>query len=440
MKKFFLIFLFTYSMFLGEERKKVYLIEISGEIDLGLAPYVERVVKEANSQNSNAIVLIINTFGGRVDAAVRIRDAILNSKVLTISFVNNRAISAGALITISAKKIAMVPASTLGAATVVTQTGEKAPEKYQSYMRSEMRATAQKNNRRADVAEAMVDEKIIIKDFPELDDSTKLLTLTSDESLKLGYCDYIVSNLDELLEKFGLSNAELISTKTNWAEDVVRFLSNPIVSGLLIMLGILGLLTEIKTPGWGIAGTVGLVSLLLFFGTNYILALANIWEILLFILGLILLLIELFYLPGFGIAGITGIILMIGSIFLGLIGNFPTITMSDITLILGQISGALITSLILLIIIEKFLPQSKIWNKLILVDSEKVDEGFVSIPDLTFLKGQKGKAITPLRPAGIALINGKRYDVITDGEFITQNSLIEVVDVEGLKVKVREIK
>lgn len=440
MKKFFLIFLFTYSMFLGEERKKVYLIEISGEIDLGLAPYVERVVKEANSQKSYAIILIINTFGGRVDAAVRIRDAILNSKVLTISFVNNRAISAGALITISANKIAMVPASTLGAATVVNQTGEKAPEKYQSYMRSEMRATAQKNNRRTDVAEAMVDEKIIIKDFPELDDSTKLLTLTSNEALKLGYCDYIVSNLDELLKKFGLSNAELISTKTNWAEDVVRFLSNPIVSGLLIMLGILGLLTEIKAPGWGIAGTVGIVSLLLFFGTNYILELANIWEILLFILGLILLLIELFYIPGFGIAGITGIILMIGSIFLGLIGNFPTITMSDITLALGQISGALITSLILLIIIGKFLPQSKIWNKLILVDSEKVDEGFVSIPDLTFLKGQKGKAITPLRPAGIALINGKRYDVITDGEFITQNSLIEVVDVEGLKVKVREIK
>lgn len=440
MKKFFLIFLFTYSMFLAEERKKIYLIEISGEIDLGLAPYVERVVKEANSQNSYAIILIINTFGGRVDAAVRIRDAILNSKVLTISFVNNRAISAGALITISANKIAMVPASTLGAATVVNQTGEKAPEKYQSYMRSKMRATAQKNNRRTDVAEAMVDEKIIIKDFPELDDSTKLLTLTSDEALKLGYCDYIVSNLDELLEKFGLSNAELISTKTNWAEDVVRFLSNPIVSGLLIMLGILGLLTEIKTPGWGIAGTVGIVSLLLFFGTNYILELANIWEILLFILGLILLLIELFYIPGFGIAGITGIILLIGSIFLGLIGNFPTITMSDITLALGQISGALITSLILLIIIGKFLPQSKIWNKLILVDSEKVDEGFVSIPDLTFLKGQKGNAITPLRPAGIALINGKRYDVITDGEFITQNSLIEVVDVEGLKVKVREIK
>lgn len=440
MKKFILIFLFTYSLFLGEERKKVYLIEISGEIDLGLAPYVERIIKEANSQNANAIILIINTFGGRVDAAVRIRDAILNSKVLTISFVNNRAISAGALITISANKIAMVPGSTLGAATVVNQTGEKAPEKYQSYMRSEMRATAKKNNRRTDVAEAMVDEKIVIKDFPELDDSTKLLTLTSDEAVKLDYCDYIVSNLDELLSKCELSDAELISTKTNWAEDVVRFLSNPIVSGLLIMLGILGLLTEIKTPGWGIAGTVGIVSLLLFFGTNYILELANIWEILLFIFGLILLLIELFYIPGFGIAGITGIILMIGSIFLGLIGNFPTITMSDITLALGQISGALITSLILLIIIGKFLPQSKIWNKLVLVDSEKVEEGFVSIPDLTFLKGQKGKAITPLRPAGIALIDGKRYDVITDGEFITQNSLIEVVDVEGLKVKVREIK
>jgi membrane-bound serine protease (ClpP class) len=250
----------------AEEKKKVYLIDISGDIDLGLAPYVQRVINEAEESKASAVILKVNTFGGRVDAATQIRDAIINSKVLTIAFIDKRAISAGALISIAAKKIVMSPGSTIGATTVVDQSGTKATEKYQSYMRSEMRSTAERNGRRPDIAEAMVDERIVIKDFPELDDSTKLLTLTTEEALKVGYCDFVASNLQELLSRFNLKDAEVITSETNWAEDVVRFLSNPIISGLLIMLGILGLLTEIKTPGWGIAGTIGLVSLALFFG------------------------------------------------------------------------------------------------------------------------------------------------------------------------------
>ncbi|MCX8056715.1 MAG: ATP-dependent Clp protease proteolytic subunit [Ignavibacteria bacterium] len=442
MKNFLIITIFISGIFtslFSQNQKKVYLIDISGDIDLGLAPYVERVVKEAEEKNADAIILKVNTFGGRVDAATQIRDAIIKSKILTIAFIDKRAISAGALISISAKKIVMSPGSTIGASTVVDQEGTKASEKYQSYMRSEMRSTAERNGRRPDIAEAMVDERIVIKDFPELDDSTKLLTLTTEEATKVGYCDFVASNIDELLEHFNLKGAEIISTEVNWAENIVRFLSNPIVSSLLIMLGILGLLTEIKTPGWGVAGTIGLISLALFFGTSYILQLANIWEILIFIIGLALLLIEIFYVPGFGLIGILGIILMIGSIFFGLIGDFPVISENEISNALIQLAAALVASIIFLFIIWKFLPSVPIWGRLILSTSENQTEGFISNPDFSHLLGKRGKALTQLRPAGIALIDNKRYDVMTEGEFISKDEEIEVIEVVGSKIIVKKI-
>lgn len=435
----FFFFLFVSISIKAETKNKVYVIDISGDIDLGLAPYVQRIVNEAEEQKAKAIILKVNTFGGRVDAATQIRDAIINSKVLTIAFIDKRAISAGALISISAKKIVMSPGSTIGATTVVDQAGSKAAEKYQSYMRSEMRSTAERNGRRPDIAEAMVDERVIIKDFPELDDSTKLLTLTTEEAQKVGYCDFVANDLNEVLKHFNLDDAELIYTEVNWAEDIVRFLSNPIVSSLLIMLGILGLLTEIKTPGWGVAGTIRLISLALFFGTGYILQLANIWEILVFIVGLALLMIEIFYIPGFGLLGILGIILMIGSIFFGLIGDFPIISENQISNALIQLAASLVASIVFLFILWKFLPGVTIWGRLILSTSENQTEGFISNPDFTFLVGKRGKALTLLRPAGIALIDNKRYDVISEGEFISKDEDIEVVEVVGSKIVVKKI-
>jgi len=423
----------------AEEKIKVYLIDISGDIDLGLAPYVQRVINEAEESKASAVILKVNTFGGRVDAATQIRDAIINSKVLTIAFIDKRAISAGALISIAAKKIVMSPGSTIGATTVVDQSGTKATEKYQSYMRSEMRSTAERNGRRPDIAEAMVDERIVIKDFPELDDSTKLLTLTTEEALKVGYCDFVASNLQEVLSHFNLKDAEVVSSEINWAEKVVSFLHNPIISGILIMLGILGLLTEIKTPGWGVAGTIGLISLALFFGAGYILQLANVWEILVFIVGFVLLIIEIFYIPGFGFLGILGIIMMIGAIFFGLIGDFPIISENEISNALIQLAASLVASIVFLFILWRFLPGTPIWGRLILATSENQKEGFVSNPDLSFLVGKRGKALSLLRPAGIAIIEGKRYDVVSEGEFIQKDEEVEVTEVIGSKIIVKRL-
>ena len=410
---------------------------IEGDIDLGLAPYISRVIANAEEDEAAAIILKINTFGGRVDAATQIKDAIMGTDRLTIAFINNRAISAGALIAISCNKIVMVKGSSIGAATVVDQTGDKVGEKYQSYMRSEMRSTAERNGRRVDIAEGMVDERIVV---PGLVDSTQLITLTSEEAYKYQIADTLLNNIDEVFTYFNLEGSETIVQKSNWAEDVVRFLNNPIISSILIMIGFFGLLAEIKSPGWGLPGTAGLVALALFFGSAYILQLASVIEILLFIIGLGLILLEVFVIPGFGVAGISGIILVIASLFLSLVGEDPFLDMQAVSMAIIQLSVALLLSLVFIFVLAKYLPKSNIFKKFILSEEEKSVAGYTSRKDAKELLGAKGVSLTTLRPAGTAEINGKRVDVVTDSEYIERGKEIEVVEVQGMRIVVREIK
>jgi membrane-bound serine protease (ClpP class) len=418
-------------------QEKVYIANIDGEIDLGLAPYINRVVSDAEKDKASAIIFRINTFGGRLDAATQIRDDIIGTKILTIAFINDRAISAGALISLSCKKIIMVPGGSIGAATVVSQTGEKVGEKYQSYMRSEMRATAEKNGRRTDIAEGMVDERVVI---PGLVDSTHLVTLTSAEALKYGIADTILNNIDEVFAYFHLQDAEKIYQKPNWAEDVVKFLNNPVVSSILIMIGIFGLIAEIKSPGWGVPGTAGIIALALFFGSSYILQLASIIEILMFVVGLILLLLEIFVIPGFGIAGISGIVLILASLFFSLVGPNPSLEPEAISKAIIQLSIALLAALILIFLLVRFLPKSNVFKKFILSEEEKAHAGYTSRKNLSELLGMEGIALTTLRPAGTAEINGKRVDVVTDSEYIEHGKPIIVSAVEGMRVVVKEKK
>lgn len=434
MKKYFILFAIFISLFAEIKAQTIYFANIEGEIDLGIAPYVKRVVKEAEENNAKAIIFRINTFGGRVDAATQIKDAILNSKVQTIAFIDKRAISAGALIALSCEKIVMVPGASMGASTVVDQEGKKQAEKYQSYMRSEMRATAEKNGRRTDIAQAMVDESVIVSDLN--DDSTKLVTLTAEEAVKYKMADTILSSLQEVKDYFGFSYAETKTISSNWAEDVVRFLSNPIVSSLLIMIGLIGLFTEIKTPGWGIAGTSGIIALALFFGTSYILELATIWDILLFIIGVILLLIEIFVIPGFGITGIVGIILMVAALFFGLITDIDIATTNAISIAIIQLASTFVATAIVIYFIWKLLPKSQTFNKLILNENLPSKSGYAAKPTFENLVGQTGKALTDLRPSGSAIINDERIDVVTEGDYIERGNEIIVKKVEGSKVVV----
>jgi membrane-bound serine protease (ClpP class) len=430
----FFIFL-TVNLF---PQKKVYLAEITGEIDPRMAPYISRVVSDAENNGAEAIIFRINTFGGRVDAATQIKDAIIGSRLLTIAFINNRAISAGALIALSCRKICMVSGSSIGAATVVDQNGQKQSEKYQSFMRSEMRSTAERNGRRTDIVQGMVDENVIV---PGINEHNQLITLTSDEAKKYGIADTLVYNLNDCLSAFELKDAQVISISSNWAEDLVGFLNQPLISSILIILGLVGIFAEIKSPGFGFPVIIGIISLLLFFGSSYILQLASVINIVLFIIGIILLLLEIFVIPGFAITGVIGIILIIGSIFLSLIGNnLPFWDSGAVSRAAIQLSVSLLFAFILIYVLARFLPKSSAFSRLVLSNEEKADQGFVSYPSIKELVGMEGIALTTLRPAGSAEFNGQRYDVVADWEYIPKGNKVKVIRVEGIKVVVKELK
>ncbi len=433
-KILFLLLLFVSSSLFSQ---KVYIGKIEGDIDLGLSPYVKRVITAAETELADAVIFEINTFGGRVDAATQIKDAIINSKVKTIAFIDKRAISAGALIALSCEQVVMVPGASMGAITVVDQAGTKQSEKAQSYMRSEMRATAERNGRRTDIAEAMVDERVVVEG---LVDSTQLVTLTSEEALKFGMADTILSSFSQVLEAYELEEAEIIELEVDWAEAVIRFISNPIISGLLIMMGMVGLFTEVKSPGWGIPGTLGVVSLALLFGANYILELASFIEIILFVAGVALLLVEIFVAPGFGVFGILGIVFMIAGLFLGLLADLPLVDWDDVSFVIIQLAGSFVATILLLYFLTKTLPKSGIWNKLILANNLEAKSGYTtSESNFEHLVGLSGEALTDLRPAGTAILENKRYDVVTAGEFILKGAMLKVLEVEGSKVVVEEL-
>ncbi len=434
MRRVLLLFAFLLVSLSIFGQKKVYYANIEGDIDLGLAPYVKRIVDEANSAAAEAILFRINTFGGRVDAATQIKDAILNSNMLTIAFVDKRAISAGSLISLSCQKIVMVPGASIGATTVVDQSGTKQSEKAQSYMRSEMRATAERNGRRTDIAEAMVDERVVVKG---LVDSTQLLTLTSAEALQYEIADTILATENEVLAYFGLENAEIVKQEVNWGESVVRFLSHPIVSSILIMVAMVGMFTEIKTPGWGLPGTAALIALGLFFGTGLIVDLVSVIEIIIFVVGVALLLIELFVVPGFGVFGILGIGAVVASLFLGLLADFNIISWDMISIALIQLAASFIATFIIGYFLSKVLPKTSVFNKLILRDNIIIRSGYATEPETLDLVGKEGEAVTDLRPSGTVLIGDSRIDVVTEGDYLAKGSKVKVVKESGSKVVVR---
>lgn len=423
----------------GEE---VYLVPIKGTIEKGLAAFVSRVIRDAEIQGVEAVVFDIDTPGGALDAALNIRDAVLYSEVKTIAFVNPRAISAGALISLAMTHIVMVEGGTIGAATAVDMQGNKASEKVISYFRNEMKATAEKTGRSAKLAEAMVDEDV---DVPHLAPKGKLLTLTTEEAVVQKVAEYKVKSIDEgerlqeLLKFFSLEGARILPQSVNWAEQAVRWLTYPYVASLLMTLGFLGLIFEIQSPGWGVGGTVGLICLGLFFGSHLLVNLADWSDLLLFLVGVTLVLIDLFFVVGFGALGIPGIALIFSSFFLSLMGRTELWTWDS--------AGSAATPLLLAIIFTigiaffafKSIPSTTTWNRLVLQAEEKATEGYLAVSEYTSLLGKEGIAYTPLRPGGTVFINGRRLSVTSEGDFIDKDTLIKVVEVEGNRIVVRKI-
>jgi len=416
----------------------VYVADVSGTIDLGLAPYIERVLKQAEQDGAAAVVLRVNTFGGRVDAAVQIRDALLKSPIQSIAYIDTRAISAGALISLASNAIVMAPGGTIGAATPVQSSGtETTPvsEKTVSYVRKEFSATAESRGRDTLIAEAMVDSDVVI---PGVTDRGKLLTLTTDEALEVGIADYEAATLSLALEQLGLRDAAVVETSVNWAEEVVRFLTNPIVSSLLVTVAMLGIVVEIRTPGFGIPGALGLTSLGLFIWGHWLVNLAGMEELLLAGLGIILLLVEAFVLPGFGIAGILGLAALIAGLMLSTLGD--GFTVDALISAAARLGVSLAMALVLSLLILRYLPKTRIGSQLVLQTGLNAHQGFTSEPlsDHAY-EGKLGTAASDLRPSGIAVIGGKRVDVVSNGGYIDAGQPIKVDHVDGNRIVVIEV-
>lgn len=434
----------------GGVGRRVVEIPIEGTIELGVAAFVERALDDVQSED--VVILRIKTFGGRVDAAVRIRDAILSAAAPTVAFVDQRAISAGALISLAADDIIMAEGSSIGAATPVTgggngQSMEAAGEKVVSYMRAEMRSTAESRGRSGEIAEAMVDPDVVIDGVI---DKGKTLTLTTDRALKLGIADDSVPNYAALFTLLNLEEAERTAYRESWAERLARFLTEPTVSSLLMSAGFLGLLVELYSPGFGVGGVIGVACLTLFFAGQYVVNLAGWEEAMMISAGLGLLALEVFVIPGFGLAGIAGLALLVFGVFFAMIElTIPLDVAFELDYVRDAMENALLQIALAIVILVggaiaffKYFSRSSVGRRIILGGTTSSEQGYFAgaTPEKHALVGCRGVARTTLRPAGIAEIAGKRIDVVTTGDYIAEGSTIEVNKVDFNRVIVVEIK
>jgi len=433
MKKLIILSVFIFSAIVLPSRADYLVVPVKGVIDGGLAAFVERTVEEADELNADGIIFHVDTPGGRVDSAVYIKDTILSTRISTIAFVDKNAISAGSLISLACDSLYMATGASIGAATAVDLQGKKASEKMISYFRAQMRATAEAKGRRADIAEAMVDEQIEIEGVTE---KGQLITLTYTEALDLGISDGTVETIEEVLASLGNENTPYKWVHPNWAENVVRFITHPIVSSLLMSIGFLGLLIEIRTPGWGIGGTIALIALALFFVSHYIVRLAGVGELLLFAAGVVFLTLELLVIPGFGIAGVAGIGCIIASLYLSLVGRMPEA--GDFTKAFFSLGAAFVIVVVGSIVLLRLLPRIHLYNKLVLATVENSREGFTSADTLADIIGARGITLSDLRPAGKAEINGRRMDVVTEGDYIEKGAAVVVEEAHGSRIVVRK--
>jgi len=417
--------------------QRIYRLPIKQEIGMPVRKIVLDGLEEAKKWDADLILVEMDTYGGAVDAADDIRTALLNSPIPVWVYIENNAASAGAFISIACEKIFMKPGATIGAATVVDSQGEKSDEKYQSFMRAKMRETAMQRGRDPNIAEAMVDGSIVV---PGVNESGKVVSLTSSEALNLGFSDGTYSSLQELLKDKGLEKSEQKAFETGGVRSLVLFFLRPEVSGILIAVIFLGLFFELQSPGVGFPGLAALIAAVLFFIPNYLEGMAMYWEILLFLAGLLLLGLEIFVFPGFGIAGISGIILVFLSLVLSITANLPAEPGWGISApepngfvrSLWVVVVAVLGSLGLVLLALKTVPEKNFFKKVAVVTELKSADGFRNAqPVDSELNGKTGFAIGPLRPGGMVQIDGKDWEARSISGWIERGDPVQVVQHEN---------
>jgi membrane-bound serine protease (ClpP class) len=420
-------------------KPKVFVMEIKSEIDPRTNRYTELALDEATEVKADHILLILDTFGGALNDADEIRKRILEYPKPVYVFINKNAASAGALISLACDSIYMAPGANIGAATVVGADGQAAPGKYQSYMRSIMRSTAEANGRNPRLAEAMVEANV---------DSTlsagQVLTLTSTEAIKLGFCEGIATNTNEVLAKLNLADAEIVTYKLSGTNRIVSFFLNPFISGILLLIIIGGLYFELQTPGIGFPLMAAIVAGVLYLVPYYLNGLAENWEILLFVAGLVLIALEVFVIPGFGITGIAGIILVFTSLVLIMVNNqnfdFTFVASEELMKSLTSVLVGMIGAAVLIALTWNRLISSRAMQRIVLNNTFQSEEGYRSANNTDHLIGKTGIAHTRMTPSGRVMIDGIMYDAQARDGFVEKGETIEVIDQSTFALRVKKVE
>lgn len=419
----------------------IYKFNIKDEIAPPVWHNTKKALREAREMKADIIIIHMNTYGGMVETADSIRTAILQSKIPVWVFIDNNAASAGALISIACDSIYMRSGANIGAATVVDQTGKPLPDKYQSYMRSTMRSTAEATGRDPDIAQGMVDPRVYI---PGVTDTGQVITFTTSEAIKYKFCNAQADNIEEILKITGKQNYKIVEQQLTTSDRIIGFLTKPMISGLLIMIIIGGIYFELQTPGVGFPLAAATLAAIVYFAPLYIEGLAANWEILIFIIGVILLLVELFAIPGFGVAGISGIILIVTGLTLSMIDNigfnFTGVPFQGVVVAFFIVIIASFFSLIgSFFLTRKLFGGHTMFGDLALLTTQQSNEGYVSSDaHYTEMKGTEGIAFTMLRPAGKVEIEDQIFDAVAESGFIDRGEKIRVVKYENAQLIVRK--
>jgi membrane-bound serine protease (ClpP class) len=429
------------NLFVNKEAK-VFVFDVKEEIGPPVWRKMQKAFEQAKELKSDLILLHMNTYGGMVIHADSMRTKILHSDIPVYVFIDNNAASAGALIAISCDSIYMRSGANIGVATVVDQSGEVLPDKYQSYMRSTMRSTAEANGRDPMIAQAMVDPSIYIEGII---DSGKVLTFTAKEAMQHGFCEGMAEDIKGVLKLVNIKEYKITRFEPTRLDNIIGWLISPAVSGILIMLIIGGIYFEIQSPGLGLAGLAAVIGALLYFAPLYLEGLAANWEILVFFVGVILLGIEIFALPGFGVAGISGIILMISALILSLVENvgfdFDPVSASRATEAVLIVFTALLIAIPLSVFLGYKFLNSSFFGRLALNTVQETSQGYSSV-DIAAgnnLVGKTGTAFTVLRPSGKISIEGEIYDATALAGYIEKGETIKVVKFETAQAVVVKV-
>jgi membrane-bound serine protease (ClpP class) len=456
------------------EKRTIIVVPVEGNVEPAMAAFIGRAVREGETHNDALYVLKMDTFGGRVDAAFQIVDTLLRApKGKTIAFVKNKAISAGALIALACSELAMREATTIGDCAPITYSNEGPKmmgEKFQSPLRAKFRSLAKRNGYPQTLAESMVTKemtvyKIVMDDsvmfldsieYADLPESRRdritdkktvvgpgeLLTMDDREAVELGFSQMSVQSIEEMLKRKGIEHYTIVRIEQNWSERMVRFITT--IAPLLMLIGFAGLYIEIRTPGFGIPGIAGILCLALVFLSQYMVGLADYTELLIIIIGLVLLGVEVFVTPGFGLVGFGGILCIVAGMILSFQGfvlpepSFPW-QYDLIVMNLIRVVGSFVFSFVLSLAFIRYLfPKiGSIVNGPYLsatLGGSRIDPE--NGPAVAV--GDSGITISALRPAGRMKCRNKYIDVVSEGDFIAKDCEVDVVEISGNRVVVRE--